>query len=108
MTICDIAITQFTDAANNRIWMLNGERNEGSNIWKMGGVAEVNTFTKIYLCFFGQYDYDAVPAVPPEPLFEMHAAASAASASGTTLSTWAPLAAVQVVGQRTKVLEVGW
>ena len=32
----------------------------------MGGVTEVNTFTKIYLCFFGQYDYDAVPAVPPE------------------------------------------
>ena len=30
MTICDIAITQFTDAASSRIWMLNGERNEGS------------------------------------------------------------------------------
>jgi len=29
-------------------------------------VTEVNTFTKIYLCFFGQYDYDAVPAIPPE------------------------------------------
>ncbi|MCU1305848.1 MAG: Squalene cyclase [Acidobacteriaceae bacterium] len=35
-------------------------------ILAMGGVTEVNTFTKIYLCFFGQYDYDAVPAVPPE------------------------------------------
>src|ERR1700690_1019293 len=35
-------------------------------ILAMGGGAEVNTFTKIYLCFFGQYDYDAVPAVPPE------------------------------------------
>src|SRR5450631_3238438 len=32
----------------------------------MGGVTEVNTFTKIYLCALGQYDYDAVPAVPPE------------------------------------------
>src|SRR5260221_6554521 len=32
----------------------------------MGGVTEVNTFTKIYLCFFGQYDYDAVRAIPPE------------------------------------------
>jgi squalene-hopene/tetraprenyl-beta-curcumene cyclase len=32
----------------------------------MGGATEVNTFTKIYLCFLGQYDYDAVPAVPPE------------------------------------------
>ncbi len=35
-------------------------------IHELGGVTEVNTFTKIYLCFFGQYDYDAVPAVPPE------------------------------------------
>ncbi|HEV2113278.1 MAG TPA: squalene--hopene cyclase [Terriglobales bacterium] len=35
-------------------------------ILELGGVAEVNTFTKIYLCFFGQYDYDAVPAIPPE------------------------------------------
>jgi squalene-hopene/tetraprenyl-beta-curcumene cyclase len=35
-------------------------------ILEMGGVTEVNTFTKIYLCFFGQYDYDGVPAIPPE------------------------------------------
>jgi len=35
-------------------------------ILQMGGVTKVNTFTKIYLCFLGQYDYDAVPAVPPE------------------------------------------
>ena len=35
-------------------------------ILEMGGVTQVNTFTKIYLCFFGQYDYDAVPAIPPE------------------------------------------
>src|ERR1039457_4955508 len=35
-------------------------------ILELGGVTQVNTFTKIYLCFFGQYDYDAVPAVPPE------------------------------------------
>jgi squalene-hopene/tetraprenyl-beta-curcumene cyclase len=35
-------------------------------ILDLGGVTQVNTFTKIYLCFFGQYDYDAVPAVPPE------------------------------------------
>jgi squalene-hopene/tetraprenyl-beta-curcumene cyclase len=35
-------------------------------ILAMGGVTKVNTFTKIYLCFLGQYDYDAVPAVPPE------------------------------------------
>jgi squalene-hopene/tetraprenyl-beta-curcumene cyclase len=35
-------------------------------ILAMGGVTAVNTYTKIYLCFFGQYDWDAVPAVPPE------------------------------------------
>ena len=32
----------------------------------MGGVTQVNTFTKMYLCSLGQYDYDAVPAIPPE------------------------------------------
>jgi squalene-hopene/tetraprenyl-beta-curcumene cyclase len=37
-----------------------------NKILEMGGVTEVNTFTKIYLCSLGQYDYDAVPAVPPE------------------------------------------
>ncbi len=31
-----------------------------------GGVTETNTYTKIYLCFFGQYEYDAAPAIPPE------------------------------------------
>jgi squalene-hopene/tetraprenyl-beta-curcumene cyclase len=31
-----------------------------------GGVVKCNTFTKIYLCFLGQYEYDAVPAIPPE------------------------------------------
>jgi squalene-hopene/tetraprenyl-beta-curcumene cyclase len=36
------------------------------NVLKLGGVVECNTFTKIYLCSLGQYDYDAVPAVPPE------------------------------------------
>jgi squalene-hopene/tetraprenyl-beta-curcumene cyclase len=35
-------------------------------ILKHGGVPAVNTFTKIYLCALGQYDYDAVPAIPPE------------------------------------------
>ena len=41
-------------------------RSARKKILDMGGVTEVNTFTKIYLCFFGQYDYDAVPAIPPE------------------------------------------
>jgi squalene-hopene/tetraprenyl-beta-curcumene cyclase len=31
-----------------------------------GGVVAVNTFTKLYLCSIGQYDYDAAPAIPPE------------------------------------------
>lgn len=33
-----------------------------------GGVVQCNTFTKIYLCSLGQYDWDAVPAIPPEML----------------------------------------
>ena len=35
-------------------------------ILDLGGVPACNTFTKIYLCALGQYDYDAVPAIPPE------------------------------------------
>jgi squalene-hopene/tetraprenyl-beta-curcumene cyclase len=35
-------------------------------ILEHGGVVQCNTFTKIYLCALGQYEYDAVPAVPPE------------------------------------------
>src|SRR5690242_10829197 len=35
-------------------------------ITALGGVTEINTYTKLYLCFFGQYDYRAVPAIPPE------------------------------------------
>jgi squalene-hopene/tetraprenyl-beta-curcumene cyclase len=41
-------------------------RQARERILALGGVTAVNTFTKIYLCFLGQYDYDAVPAVPPE------------------------------------------
>src|ERR1700742_2768332 len=36
------------------------------NVLKLDGVVEGNKLTKIYLCGLGQYDYDAVPAVPPE------------------------------------------
>ena len=35
-------------------------------ILAMGGATQCNTFTKIYLCFMGQYDWEAVPAIPPE------------------------------------------
>jgi len=38
------------------------------NVLSLGGVVQCNTFAKIYLCALGQYDYDAVPAVPPEML----------------------------------------
>ena len=35
-------------------------------ILAMGGVPACNTFSKIYLCALGQFDYEAVPAIPPE------------------------------------------
>ena len=35
-------------------------------VLKHGGVVACNTFTKMYLCALGEYDYDAVPAIPPE------------------------------------------
>jgi squalene-hopene/tetraprenyl-beta-curcumene cyclase len=37
-----------------------------------GGVTACNTFTKIYLCMLGQYEYDAVPAIPPEIVLFPH------------------------------------
>jgi squalene-hopene/tetraprenyl-beta-curcumene cyclase len=37
-----------------------------ANVLSLGGVVKCNTFTKIYLCALGQYEYDAVPAIPPE------------------------------------------
>lgn len=49
-------------------WAADEPRLVRARTWILanGGVVECNTFTKIYLCFMGQYDYDAVPAVPPE------------------------------------------
>ncbi|PSH03301.1 MAG: squalene--hopene cyclase [Acidobacteria bacterium] len=35
-------------------------------ILALGGVPACNTYGKLYLCALGQYDYDAVPAIPPE------------------------------------------
>ncbi len=35
-------------------------------ILELGGATRANTYTKIYLAFFGQYDWQYVPAVPPE------------------------------------------
>src|SRR5437763_5288597 len=35
-------------------------------ILALGGVTRANTFTKIYLAIFGQYDWDGTPVVPAE------------------------------------------
>ncbi len=35
-------------------------------ILKMGGIMESNTFTKIYLAIFGQFDWKGIPALPIE------------------------------------------
>ena len=35
-------------------------------VLRHGGVIACNTFTKMFLCALGEYDYDAVPAIPPE------------------------------------------
>ncbi|OFV92199.1 MAG: squalene--hopene cyclase [Acidobacteria bacterium RIFCSPLOWO2_02_FULL_61_28] len=33
---------------------------------QLGGIEATNSFTRIYLCLFGQYDWRDVPAIPPE------------------------------------------
>lgn len=38
------------------------------SILAQGGVARCNTFTKLYLSMFGQYDWRGVPTIPPETL----------------------------------------
>src|SRR5262245_9771224 len=35
-------------------------------ILRLGGIEATNSFTRIYLAVFGQWDWDACPAVPPE------------------------------------------
>jgi len=35
-------------------------------ILKLGGATKANTYTKYHLAFFGQYDWNHVPAIPPE------------------------------------------
>src|SRR5579862_4138135 len=35
-------------------------------ILKLGGVVKANTYTKYYLAFFDQYEWEHVPAIPPE------------------------------------------
>ncbi len=33
---------------------------------RLGGIEAASSFTRIYLCLFGQYDWQNVPAIPPE------------------------------------------
>lgn len=35
-------------------------------VLRLGGVTRCNTFTKLYLSIFGQYDWEGVPTIPPE------------------------------------------
>ena len=37
-----------------------------SKILELGGIEACNSFTKIYLAIFGQYDWNKCPAIPPE------------------------------------------
>jgi squalene-hopene/tetraprenyl-beta-curcumene cyclase len=37
-------------------------------ILALGGVTRCNTFTKLYLSMFGQYDWSGVPTIPPETI----------------------------------------
>jgi squalene-hopene/tetraprenyl-beta-curcumene cyclase len=41
-------------------------------ILRMGGVTRCNTFTKLYLAVFGQYDWEGVPTIPPEIMLAPH------------------------------------
>ncbi len=38
------------------------------SILAQGGVTHCNTFTKLYLSMFGQYDWHGVPTIPPEAI----------------------------------------
>ncbi len=38
-------------------------------VLRLGGVTHCNVFTKLYLAIFGQYDWEAVPTIPPEFFF---------------------------------------
>lgn len=38
-------------------------------ILELGGATKANTYTKFHLAFFDQYDWEHVPAIPPEMIF---------------------------------------
>ncbi|HEX5284111.1 MAG TPA: squalene--hopene cyclase [Bryocella sp.] len=58
---CYLALKLMGYKADHQVMVRAREK-----VLEQGGVVNCNTFTKIYLCALGQYDYDAVPAVPPE------------------------------------------
>ena len=43
-------------------------RRARERIQELGGIEACNSFTKIYLSIFGQYDWSRCPAVPPEAI----------------------------------------
>jgi squalene-hopene/tetraprenyl-beta-curcumene cyclase len=43
-------------------------RKAARRITELGGIHRVNTYTKLYMALFGQYDWRGVPAIPPELL----------------------------------------
>ena len=43
-----------------------GVRKAEAMIRQLGGLEATNSYTRIYLCFFGEYDWQDVPAIPPE------------------------------------------
>ena len=38
-------------------------------ILRLGGITKANTYTKFHLAWFDQYDWEHVPAIPPEMMF---------------------------------------
>ena len=77
-------------------------------ILSMGGATEVNTFTKIYLCFFGQYEYDAVPAIPPEiVLFPNWFWFNIYEISSWSRAILVPLSIVQACGSNRRARSIG-
>jgi squalene-hopene/tetraprenyl-beta-curcumene cyclase len=41
-------------------------RSAEAMVRRLGGIETTNSYTRIYLCLFGQYDWQNVPAIPPE------------------------------------------
>ncbi len=46
-----------------------GMKRSRDAILRLGGVTKANTYTKFHLAWFDQYDWEHVPAIPPEMMF---------------------------------------